>query len=58
MAIVINEFEAVVDAPVQRSAGQSPAAGDGTGAPGKPEPQETAQVLHELAQCALRAWAH
>lgn len=58
MAIVINEFEAVAEAAPRPSAAGGAGAETEGAAPATPEPQQTAQTLHALAQGALRVWAH
>jgi hypothetical protein len=59
MAIVINDFEAVAEAPPTQpgppSEGQE---GGGKGAAQAIKPHDIAPTLHLLAQRALRVWAH
>lgn len=57
MPVVINDFEAVLDAPRPPNANQAPAEGQSPSAAGV-EPKDVAPVLRVLEVRALRAWAH
>ncbi|MGC2779209.1 MAG: hypothetical protein WA418_26595 [Bradyrhizobium sp.] len=58
MAIVINDFTAVAEAPpTQPAAAQDGKEADQKGAQA-PAPYDIAPVLHLLAYRALRVWAH
>lgn len=54
MPVVINEFEAVADAPQRGESGGSPEGGGET----KPEPADLRLVLEILVRDAARSWAH
>ncbi len=58
MAVVINDFEAVAEAPPTQPTGQEARREQGGGTSARPEPRDIAPVLHVLAQQALRCWAH
>jgi hypothetical protein len=58
MAIVINSFEAVAEAPGQRTQKQDSSEGENGNKSPVPEPRDLEPVLHCLAEQALRSWAH
>jgi hypothetical protein len=59
MAIVINDFEAVAEAPpTQPSAARDGKESNDRGTAPAPEPHDIAPTLHWLAQHSLRSWAH
>jgi hypothetical protein len=58
VAIVINSFEAVAEAPDQRTQKQESSEGESGNKTAVPEPQDLAPVLHIMAGQALRSWAH
>ena len=59
MAIVINDFEAVAEAPpTQPAVAQTDKDRDGKATPQALDPHDVAPVLHMLADRALRVWAH
>jgi len=58
VAIVINSFEAVAEAPDQRMQKQESSEGESGNKSAVPEPQDLEPVLHIMAWQALRSWAH
>lgn len=58
VAIVINSFEAVAEAPEQQMQKQENSERESGNKSAIPDPQELAPVLHILAGQALRSWAH
>lgn len=58
MAIVINNFEAVAEAPEQNTQKQESSEGESGKKSAVPEPQDVAPVLYDIAGRALRSWAH
>lgn len=56
--VVINEFEAVTEAPAQRAQTKDNAEGVESGSQATLEAQDVAPALYDLAQQALRSWAH
>jgi hypothetical protein len=59
MAIMINDFEAVAEAPpTQPGAALDGQEGGGKGTAQANKPHDIAPTLHLLAQRALRVWAH
>jgi hypothetical protein len=58
MAIVINEFEALAEAPEPRRRSGADTEAEGGKAPPLPEPQDLEPVLRALREQALRSWAH
>jgi hypothetical protein len=57
MAVVINEFEAVAEAPAP-ARGQERTEGEPGEQPTPLEPKDIAKPLHVIASQALRSWAH
>ena len=57
MAIVINEFEAVAEAPPPRPRAQESSEGERSASP-LVEARDVGPVLHLLAYQTLRLWAH
>ncbi len=57
MPVVINEFEAVADAPHQRG-GEGESGEKKSGENEDVEPKDVMPILRTLEQRALRAWAH
>jgi len=57
MGIVINEFEAVAQAPTPASQRETPVGNDGE-TPAPPDPAQLAAALCVLAEQAARIWAH
>jgi hypothetical protein len=58
VAIVINSFEAVAEAPEQQSQKQDSSEDESNNKPTLPEPQDMALILNILTEQALRSWAH
>jgi len=57
MPVVINEFEAVAEAPQQRG-GEGESGEKKSGDHEEVEPKDVMPILRALEQRALRAWAH
>jgi hypothetical protein len=57
MPVVINEFEAVADAPQQRR-GEGESGEKKSGSSDEMAPKDVMPILRELEVTALRAWAH
>ena len=58
MAIVINSFEAVAEAPEQQRQKQDSGEDESNNKPTLPEPQDMTLILKILTEQALRSWAH
>ncbi|CAG0986697.1 hypothetical protein MYXO_02167 [Myxococcaceae bacterium] len=58
MAVVINEFEAVAEAPQQSAQRQEGGEGQAGQAAAPPDPHDLVPALCVLAEQALRSWAH
>lgn len=58
MAIVINEFEAVAEAPAPGAQAKDNTGGAESGSRVTLEAQDVAPALDDRAQRALRSWAH
>ncbi len=58
MAIVINSFEAVAEAPEQQRQKQNSGDYESNNKPTLPEPQDMTLILNILSEQALRSWAH
>jgi len=58
MAVVINEFEAVAEAPPQPAQRQEGGEGQAGQAAAPPDPHDLVPALCALAEQALRSWAH
>lgn len=59
MAVVINDFEVVSDAPAaRRGEHEKPADADAAKDGDKPEAHEVRKAVRELHAHALRVWAH
>lgn len=58
MGVIINDFEAVADAPEQRAQQREGGEGRADNSPAPPEPQDIGPALRAMAEQALRSWAH
>lgn len=58
MGVIINDFEAVADAPEQRVQQREGGERQADKSSSPPEPQDIAPALLAMAEQALRSWAH
>ncbi len=58
MAIVINSFEAIAEAPEQQKQKQESGENESSNKLNALEPHDLAAVLHSIAEQSLRSWAH
>jgi hypothetical protein len=58
VAIVINSFEAVAEAPEQQRQKQDSGEDESNNKSALPEPQDMTLILNILTEQALRSWAH
>ena len=58
MAIVINDFEAVAEAPASAAHNRESAESERESTPASIAPGDIAPTLHDLRTQSLRAWAH